>query len=180
MILSIMVLNEFNQPIFSSNELIKEIYKGNIEKISESIVDETDSDILKYLEFINNFNLLDWPIPKIQDNLYQSQEIFNKNNQKTWLMPKEYYELDIKTVLISKCNNEIEINRVNQELILFEKYNIIIVLKFLKYFVDTMRKHNILWGVGRGSSVASFCLYLLDVHKINSVKYNLDINEFFH
>ena len=52
------------------------------------------------------------------------------------------------------------------------------VLKYLKYLVDTMRQHKILWGVGRGSSVASFCLYLLGVHRINSLKYNLDITEF--
>lgn len=175
-----MFLNELNQPVFSSKDLIEEIYKGNIEKISESIVNETDSDILKYLEFINNFNLLDWPIPQIQETFTQTQENYNIRNQQKWFMPQEYYEIDIKKLLISCCNSELEINRVNEELILFEKYNIIIVLKFLKYFVDTMRKNNILWGVGRGSSVASFCLYLLGVHKINSLKYNLDINEFFH
>jgi len=32
--------------------------------------------------------------------------------------------------------------------------------------------------VGRGSSVASYCLYLLGVHKINSLKFDLDIKEF--
>jgi DNA polymerase III alpha subunit len=41
-----------------------------------------------------------------------------------------------------------------------------------------MRKHNIVWGVGRGSSVASYVLYLIGVHKINSMYYDLDIEEF--
>ena len=53
-----------------------------------------------------------------------------------------------------------------------------ILLCYLKYLVDTMREHNIVWGVGRGSSVASYCLYLLGVHKINSIKFELDIKEF--
>ena len=52
------------------------------------------------------------------------------------------------------------------------------LLCYLKYLVDTMREHNIVWGVGRGSSVASYCLYLLGVHKIDSIKYELDIREF--
>jgi DNA polymerase III alpha subunit len=48
----------------------------------------------------------------------------------------------------------------------------------MKYLVDTLRKNNVVWGVGRGSSVASYILYLIGVHKVDSIKYNLDINEF--
>jgi len=47
-----------------------------------------------------------------------------------------------------------------------------------KYFVDTMQANNVVWGVGRGSSVASYVLYLIGVHKIDSIKYNLDWQEF--
>jgi len=64
------------------------------------------------------------------------------------------------------------------ELELFEKHNMTDLLRFLIFLVDTLRANNILWGVGRGSSVASYCLYLLGIHKINSLKYQLDINEF--
>ena len=52
------------------------------------------------------------------------------------------------------------------------------LLFYLKYLVDTMRGNSIVWGVGRGSSVASYVLYLLGVHKVDSIKYDLDINEF--
>ena len=52
------------------------------------------------------------------------------------------------------------------------------LLKYLKYLVDTMRNNNIVWGVGRGSSVASFVLFLIGVHKINSLYYDLPIEEF--
>ena len=48
----------------------------------------------------------------------------------------------------------------------------------MKYLVDTLRKNKIVWGVGRGSSVASYVLYLLGVHRINSIYYELDIAEF--
>jgi len=46
------------------------------------------------------------------------------------------------------------------------------------YIVDMMRKNNLVWGVGRGSSVASYVLYLIGIHKIDSLKYNLNIEEF--
>ena len=53
------------------------------------------------------------------------------------------------------------------------------VLKSMKYIVDTLRENGIIWGVGRGSSVASYVLFLIGVHKIDSVKYNIPIEEFF-
>ena len=93
-------------------------------------------------------------------------------------MPKEYYELDIAQHLLDQCKNEDELQRVGQELLLFQERDMFDLLRYLKYMVDTLRKNNIVWGVGRGSSVASFVLYLLGVHRINSIYYNLDISEF--
>ena len=61
---------------------------------------------------------------------------------------------------------------------LFQEREAFDLLRYLKYLVDTMRKNNIVWGVGRGSSVASYVLYLIGVHKINSMYYDLDIAEF--
>jgi DNA polymerase III alpha subunit len=80
--------------------------------------------------------------------------------------------------LLDKCQNDEEKMRVQMEYDLFEKKNFIRVLQFLIYFVDTLRQNNIVWGVGRGSSVASFCLFLIGVHKINPMLYQLDITEF--
>ena len=53
-----------------------------------------------------------------------------------------------------------------------------IQLGFLIYLIDLMRTNNIVWGVGRGSSVSSYILYLIGVHKVNSILYKLDINDF--
>jgi DNA polymerase III alpha subunit len=53
-----------------------------------------------------------------------------------------------------------------------------VLLQYLKYLVDTMRSNNILWGVGRGSSVASFVLFLIGIHRINSLYWDLSIDEF--
>jgi DNA polymerase III alpha subunit len=67
---------------------------------------------------------------------------------------------------------------VQTEYDMFEKKEFIKVLQFLIYFIDILRANNIVWGVGRGSSVASFCLFLIGVHKINPLLYNLNISEF--
>jgi len=61
---------------------------------------------------------------------------------------------------------------------LYQDKNLFNLLKYLKYLVDIMKENNIIWGVGRGSSVSSYVLYKLGVHKIDSMYYNLDVKEF--
>ena len=64
------------------------------------------------------------------------------------------------------------------ELTEFKARKLYPVLTVLIYIIDTMRKNNLVWGIGRGSSVASYVLYLIGIHKVDSLKYNLDIKEF--
>lgn len=101
-----------------------------------------------------------------------------------FLIPDHYRELDITEYLLKKIpdsdpDHTQRVTRVQQELEIYKARNLLPVLQTLIYIVDTMRKNNIVWGVGRGSSVASYCLYLIGVHRIDSVRYDLDIREFF-
>ena len=118
--------------------------------------------------------------PKLQQ--YQALQIpieqFDQEQQQQWFMPDQYKELDIAKYLLDQCNSQVELQRVGKELLLYQERNLFPLLCYLKYLVDTLREHNIVWGVGRGSSVASYVLYLLGVHKIDSIKYQLDIKEF--
>jgi DNA polymerase III alpha subunit len=99
-------------------------------------------------------------------------------NQSQWLMPDEYKKLDIAEHALGLCNSESALQRVGEELLLFQSRDLFDLLRYLKFLVDVMKKHNLIWGVGRGSSVASYVLYLLEVHRIDSLHYNLDIAEF--
>jgi DNA polymerase III alpha subunit len=117
--------------------------------------------IKKYLS-IDTYSIADW------DNLQQS----------TWFMPEEYKNFDIAKFVLDQCNGIIELQRAGQELILYQERELFPLLRYLKYLVDTMRKYNIVWGVGRGSSIASFVLFLIGIHRINSVYYDLSIDEF--
>lgn len=105
-------------------------------------------------------------------------ELYDHLQQSRWHMPEEYKSLDIAQWLLDQCQTEAELQRVGQELLLFQERELFPLLQYLKYFVDTMRANNIVWGLGRGSSVASYVLYLIGVHKINSIYYDLPIEEF--
>ena len=105
-------------------------------------------------------------------------DVFHRTQQSIWHMTDEYKKLDIAQWLLDQCRTQEELQRVGEELILYQERNLFDLLRQLKYVVDTWRKNNIVWGVGRGSSVASYILYLIGVHRINSMYYDLDIREF--
>jgi DNA polymerase III alpha subunit len=123
------------------------------------------NDIVQYLERIDQ-ERLDYPLTKLQ---------VDKNN---WFIPTDYQQLDIEEFLVTQCPEQ-NYPRLVTELALFKQNNMMPVLKTMKYVVDTLRKNNIIWGVGRGSSVSSYVLFLIGIHKIDSVKYDLPIDEFF-
>jgi hypothetical protein len=105
-------------------------------------------------------------------------EEFDQTLQARWHMPNEYYILDIAAWVLDQCKGEAELQRAGEELLLFQERDAFMLLRYMKYLVDTMRANNVVWGVGRGSSVSSFVLFKLGVHKINSLYYDLDPREF--
>lgn len=122
---------------------------------------------------------LDWPkLERYYSIDYAGIKEFDQVQQSRWAMPDEYKELDIAQWLLNQCKTDEELQRVGQELLLYQERDLFPLLCFLKYLVDTLRSNNIVWGVGRGSSVSSYVLYLIGVHKINSLYYDLDVTEF--
>ena len=99
---------------------------------------------------------------------------------KEFNIPQHYKELDVEKYIRERLiqRDPDEIGRVEMELNMYRERGLFPVLQLLIWIVDTMRKHNLVWGVGRGSSVSSYLLYILGVHKVNSYKYDLDIKEF--
>ncbi len=95
-----------------------------------------------------------------------------------WRMPESYQNIDLDVFFAHKVNDLREAERVALELALFRERNMEQLLKFMIYLVDIMKENNIVWGVGRGSSVSSFLLFLVGLHSINPIKYELDIREF--
>ena len=107
-----------------------------------------------------------------------SREEFDHRCQTTWYMPDAYKTLDIAEYLLNLCKTDAELQRVGQELLLYQERNLFDLLKFLKYLIDLTTQQKLILGVGRGSSVASYVLYKLGVHQIDSMYYELDPTEF--
>ncbi len=143
--------------------LIKGVMQHGPEILEDCVANP--NDIINYLQRIDQ-ERLDYPITKL--------EVDTSN----WFIPDSYKQLDIEEFLVTQCPEQ-NYQRLINELDLFKQNNMMPVLKTMKYVVDTLRKNNIVWGVGRGSSVSSYVLYLIGIHKIDSVKYDLPIDEFF-
>jgi DNA polymerase III alpha subunit len=157
----------------STDELCDLLYQTPDLDISKIFV----TDTTKYNNAVRDF-YADLPILQQYNQLYSSIEEFDQANQAQWSMPEEYRSMDIAQWLLDRCETQQELQRVGEELLLYQERDLFPLLKQLKYIVDTWRSNNIIWGVGRGSSVASYVLYLLEVHRINSIYYDLDITEF--
>jgi len=170
-----MKIDQFGQTILSEIELFEELYKGTLKSFDNIFVDD-----LSLFEKFNNSKKINCDqitqLSLVSTNK-NSVEEFDKLNQENWFMPKNYC-FDLIDYLYSLCKNDEQTTRVTEELELFKKHNMLELLCYLKYLVDIMREHKIVWGVGRGSSVSSYILYLIGVHKIDCLKYNLDIKEF--
>jgi DNA polymerase III alpha subunit len=130
------------------------------------------------INFDDILELENQPKIKLYKELGIEIEEFDNNNQNNWYMPIEYKTLDIAKYILDLCKTDYELQRVGEELIKYQERDMFTLLRYCKYLVDTMRKNNIIWGVGRGSSVSSYVLYLLGIHRINSIHYDLSIDEF--
>jgi len=121
---------------------------------------------------------LDWPRLNKVEFIINDPELFHTANQQKWRMPVEYQHMDIAKHVLDQCADQHELQRAGQELLEYTNRNLLGMLCYLKYLVDVAETNNIVLGVGRGSSVASFVLYILGVHRIHSLRHNLDFNEF--
>jgi DNA polymerase III alpha subunit len=163
-----MIKNKFGELVYSKQDIMSLIMQGH--SINNIIVDSTVT--------VDN-SLLDNPLIPLTE-MYDTVSVpqYDYMNQQEWMMPNDYKQLDIAEYLLGLCKTDSELQRVGQELLLYNEKNLFDLLRYLKYLVDVMKDNDIIWGVGRGSSVASYILYLLGVHKIDSMYYDLDPGEF--
>lgn len=163
--------DNYGQIVLTEDDLCN-LYMQDPERVIHSCLVENHIDINQELEIANPPNLVEW-----QQDSIPIQE-FDRKKQEEWNMPDEYKGLDIAKWVLDQCKTDIEKQRVGEELMLYLDRDLFPLLQYLKYLVDTMRKYNVVWGVGRGSSVSSYVLYLIGVHKVDSIYYDLDIHEF--
>jgi DNA polymerase III alpha subunit len=170
-----MKTDHLGQMIFSEDDCVNMLMRGHSMPINGMLVDATvnlekAALILDHAPMFIQYNEMTMQAVTVED--------FDRENQSQWLMPDEYKSLDIAEYVLSLCESEAALQRVGEELLLYQARDLFDLLRYLKFLVDIMAQNNLIWGVGRGSSVASYVLYLLKVHRIDSLHYNLDITEF--
>jgi len=164
-------------PRFSNKDLIDMIYTGHVDKCHVVLCDPSD-DIDKFNEAMRDQYL---PELKQYIPIDVEQKDFDNALQSEWFMPDEYKELNVYKYVLGKahtpCPEDVQ-QRIWEEMEAFKQRDLHNLLRYMIYLVDFMRENNIVWGVGRGSSVASYVLYLIGVHKIDSIQFDLDWREF--
>jgi hypothetical protein len=168
-----MIQNKFGEIIFSETDVCDLLMQGHDPiNFSDMIVDLT-VDLSVWPDSID-------PVPNLLQQRVHACSVpeFHAAQQKNWHMPDKYKNMDIAEHVLSLCESEAELQRCGAELMLYQERDLFDLLRYLAYLVDVMRENHVIWGVGRGSSVASYVLYKLGVHRIDSLYYNLDIGEF--
>jgi DNA polymerase III alpha subunit len=171
-----MTKNKFGEIILDIDDLCDLVMQGrDVTTLKNVVVDHT-VDIMGLVGNISNPNQLpSWTFCKSTDI---SIDEFDGERQKTWFMPQIYKDLDIAKHVLDLCQSQEQLQRAGEELLLYQERGLLDLLRYLKYLVDVMTEYHVTWGVGRGSSVASYVLYLLRVHKIDSLMYDLNPREF--
>jgi DNA polymerase III alpha subunit len=168
-----MTSDQYGQIVYNEHDIVDLLMQGqSLTEFADMLVDDSVciDQIAQLVACVPRFVAYTAPTESVAE--------FDQQQQSRWHMPEEYQQLDIAEHVLSLCQTQEELQRCGEELLLYQERNLFDLLRYLKYLVDVMQQHQVIWGVGRGSSVASYVLYLLGVHKINSMYYNLDIREF--
>lgn len=167
--------NKHGEIIYNQDDVIDLIMRGIDITNTQGITVDSSVDLQTMACMLEN-------VPKFvaYNELAESMttEEFDHGCQSNWYMPDSYRDLDIAEHVLSLCDTDAELQRCGQELLMFQERRLFDLLRYLKYLIDIMTQNKLIWGVGRGSSTASFVLYKLKVHKINSLYYDLDPAEF--
>lgn len=162
--------------IFNESDVTDLLMQGrSVDSLKGMLVDDT-VNIEKIVQFVEHFPTTFIPYTFAEDDIAIPDWDYEK--QQNWHMPQSYKDMDIAEYVLSLCNNDSELQRCGEELLLYQQHDLFNLLRYLKYLVDVMKENHVIWGVGRGSSTASYILYKMGVHKIDSLFYNLSITEF--
>lgn len=171
-----MQINKFGEMVMHEQDICDRIMQGQEPWRWPHVIVDRSVDLEKLTYVINDPDqLITWAFPEDETVVVAD---YDSLKQRQWFMPDQYRQLDIAEHVLTLCQTSEQLQRVGQELIMFQERGLFDLLRYLKYLVDTLRANRVIWGVGRGSSVASYVLYLLGVHRIDSLYYDLDPSEF--
>lgn len=157
---------------FDANKLLQSLQRYDVE-----FVDQLNATVLEFNQHVS-----------------KDQELKVKTEARPlsfeWTIPDRYKKLDIVDYLLqahlilTEGMPEDEIDkrerRLCTEIVRYKKQGLDDVLRAVIWIINTLTTNNIVWGVGRGSSVSSYVLYVIGVHDVDSFAYDLDLDDFLH
>lgn len=168
--------DQYGQIVLGEQDLVNLVMQGRDVWNLQRVVVDHDVDLERGIQIIQEPSaMMQWTFPENSDMAVPD---WDHIQQQQWHMPDSYKTMDIAAHVLDLCDTDAELQRCGEELILYQERGLMDLLCYLRYLVDVMRENHVIWGVGRGSSVASFVLYKLGVHRINSLYYELDPTEF--
>ncbi len=168
-----MIQNKFGELVYSESDVCDLLMQGQSTVDLKNLIVDNTVDLARLLDILD-------PVPEFVCEQEHSATVseFHAKQQSNWHMPKEYKNVDIAEHILNLCTSQDELQRCGAELLMYQERDLFDLLQYLRYLVDVMQQNQIIWGVGRGSSVASYVLYKLGVHRIDSMYYDLDPSEF--
>ena len=166
-------INQFKQSVLSVDDGVELLLRG---KSVCNVTIDSEHEVTTYNKYASQVLCCESFLNKEDTSISVEESLCDA--AQTWLFPEQYKNMDIESYIIDRCSDEGQKKRAIHELTLYKQKDLYVVLKFLVFLVDFMRENNIIWGVGRGSSVASLCLYIIGINRINPMDHNLDIEEF--
>lgn len=108
-----------------------------------------------------------------------------------WTTPSPYSTLDVEQYLVSAHeilflgvvpDEEFALRerRLCQEILAYKDRGLFDVVRAVIWIINTLTANSVVWGVGRGSSVSSYVLYVIGVHDVDSYLYDLSLDDFLH
>ena len=100
-----------------------------------------------------------------------------------WNIPEDYKNIDVVDYCYAALSSmglpdEYEV-RLDMEMIRVAETSMEPFIRCLIYITDSLRDNNIVWGLGRGSSCASLVMFLIGANKVDPVKYDIPMEEFY-
>ena len=120
--------NNYGEMIFNENDIADLLMQGrDIESLNGMLVDST-VNIEKIVNFVDNF-----PNNFVYYNYVDDELIpdWDRVKQQNWHMPTEYKEMDIAKYILDLCENDVELQRCGEELLLYQERNLFNLLNFL-------------------------------------------------
>ena len=164
-----MKIDRYDQMILEESDMIDQIMKDPGWRPGPALIDQ-DLGLSAMPDWASDLEIYQDPGVTVGE--------FDLQYQHNWLMPPHYQTLDVAQHVLDLCDTQEQLQRCGQELLMYQERGMLPMLAYVIYLVDVMRDNGIIWGVGRGSSVASYVLYKLGLHRIDSMYYDLDPADF--